>query len=68
MIIQLNRTHAVVFALLLAAQTMGLWITLSRSPIPRSIFAYLFFMAPGSAFLSSIVVVELIRVVLHKNH
>jgi hypothetical protein len=61
----------VLFTLLLATQTAGLWVTFSRSPVlaglARSIWAYFFLMAPGSAFLTTVVIMELIRVVLRKN-
>ncbi len=71
MTIELTRKHTLLFALLFATQTVGLWITSSRSPIlaglPRSIWAYVFLMVPGSAFLTTIILMELLRVVLPKN-
>jgi hypothetical protein len=71
MTIELTRKHAVLFALLLAIQTAGLWITFSRSPVlaglAPSIRAYFFLMAPGSAFLTTVIIVELISVLLRKN-
>lgn len=69
--IEVTRKHALLFALLFATQTVGLWVTLSRSPVlaglPRSIWAYFFLMVPGSALLTTIVVMELLRVALPKN-
>ena len=71
MTIELTRKHALLFALLSATQTLGLWVTLSRSPVlaglPHSIWAYVFLMVPGSAFLTTIILMELLRVVLPKN-
>ena len=69
--IELTRKHALLFALLLAAQTAWLWLMLSRSPVlaglPRGVWAYFFLMVPGSAFLTTVVLVELLRVVLPKD-
>ena len=69
--ITLTRKHAVLFTLLFACQTVGLWITFSRSPVltglPRSVWGYFFSMVPGSAFLTTVVLVELLRVVLPKS-
>ncbi|MGA7849610.1 MAG: hypothetical protein WCA13_10945 [Terriglobales bacterium] len=72
MTIELTGKHALLFTLLFAIQTAGLWITLGRDPIladlPRSmLWACFFMMVPGSAFLTTIVVMELLRVALHKN-
>jgi len=65
------RKHAVLFAFLLVIQSVGIWIVFSRSPVlatlPRSIWAYFFLMAPGSAFLTTIIVLELLRVTLAKK-
>jgi hypothetical protein len=70
-IIEMTRKHALLFTLLFATQTAGLWLMLSQSPVlaglPRSIWAYFFLMVPGSAFLTTIIVMELLRVVLPKN-
>jgi hypothetical protein len=69
--IELTRKHGVLFALLFATQTAGLWLTFHRSPVlaglPRSIWAYFFLMVPGSAFLTTVILMELLRVVLPKN-
>jgi len=69
--ITLTRKHAVLFTLLLACQTVGLWITFSRSTVfaglPRGVWGYFFSMVPGSAFLTTVVLVELLRVVLPKS-
>jgi hypothetical protein len=69
--IELTRKHALLFALLFATQMVGLWLTFSRSPVlaglPRSIWWLFFSMVPGSAFLTTIILVELFRVVLPKN-
>ncbi len=69
--IEVTRKHALLFTLLLAIQTVGLWVTLSRSPVlagmPRSIWVVFFLMAPGSAFLTTIIIIELLRVVLPKK-
>src|SRR5947208_2809336 len=69
--IELTRKHALLFTLLFATQTVGLWVMFSRSPVlaglPRSIWGYFFSMVPGSAFLTTVILVELLRVVLPKN-
>jgi len=69
--IELTRKHALLFTLLFATQTLGLWATFTRSPVlaglPHSIWAYVFLMVPGSAFLTTIILVELLRVVRPKN-
>jgi hypothetical protein len=69
--IELTRKHALLFTVLFATQTVGLWVMFSRSPVlaglPRSIWAYFFLMVPGSAFLTTIILMELLRVVLPKN-
>ena len=69
--IELTRKHALLFTLLFATQTVGLWLTLSRSPflagLPRSIWWLFFSMVPGSAFLTTVILVELFRAVLPKN-
>ena len=71
MTIELTRKHALLFILLFAIQTVGLWVAFSRSPVlaglPRSICAYCFLMVPGSAFLTTVILMELLRVVLPKN-
>jgi uncharacterized membrane protein (DUF2068 family) len=74
MIIELTRKHAVLFAVLFAVQLLGLWLVLSRSPIfaclPGSIGLWIFFlfpMATGSAFLSTVVVMESIRKAFGKH-
>ncbi|MFZ0797172.1 MAG: hypothetical protein WCA13_01635 [Terriglobales bacterium] len=71
MTIELTRKHALVFALLFATQTVGLWATFSRSPVlaglPRGIWAYVFLMVPGSAFLATVILMELLRVVIPKS-
>src|SRR5438128_434800 len=63
--------YVVLFTLLLACQTVGLWITVSRSTVfaglPRGVWGYFFSMVPGSAFLTTVVLVELLRVVLPKS-
>jgi len=68
---ELTRKHTLLFALLSATQTVGLWVSFSRSPVlaglPHSIWAYVFLMVPGSAFLTTIILMELLRVVLPKN-
>jgi hypothetical protein len=69
--IELTRKHALILALLFATQTVGLWVTFSRCPVlaglPGGIWAYFFLRVPGSAFLTTIVLMELLRVVLPKN-
>jgi hypothetical protein len=69
--IELTRKHTLLFALLFTTQTVGLWVTFSRSPViaglPHSIWAYVFLMVPGSAFLATIILMELLRVVLPKH-
>ena len=69
--IELTRKHALLFTLLFATQAVGLWVMFSRSPVlaglPRSIWGYFFSMVPGSAFLTTVILVELLRVVLPKN-
>ena len=71
MSIELTRKHAVLFTLLFAIQTVGLWLTLERSPVltglPHNIWWLFFSMVPGSAFLTTVILVELFRVVLPKN-
>ena len=71
MTIEVTRNHAFLFTLLLAIQTVGLWVMLSRSPVlaglARSVWVYFFLMAPGSAFLTTIIIVVLLRVVLPQN-
>jgi hypothetical protein len=71
MTVDLTRKHVLLFTLLCATQTVGLWVTLSRSPVltglPRSVWAYFFMMVPGSAFLTTVIVIELLRIVLPKN-
>jgi hypothetical protein len=67
MIIELTRKHAVLFTVLLVIQTVGLWVGFNQSPVladclPRSIWAYFFLMVPGSAFVTTIIVMELLRV------
>jgi len=69
--IELTRKHALLFTLLFAVQTVGLWVTFSRSPVlaglPHSTWAYFFLMVPGSAFLTTVILMELLGVVLPKN-
>jgi len=69
--IELTRKHAMLFALLFAIQTVGLWVTFSRSPVlaglSRSTWTYFFLMVPGFAFLTTVILMELLRVVLPKN-
>jgi len=68
--IELTRKQVVLFALLFAIQTVGLWLSFHRSSVlamPRSVWIYLFAMAPGSAFLTTIIVMELLGAVLPKN-
>jgi hypothetical protein len=69
--IELTRKHALVFAVLFATQTVGLWVTFSWSPVlaglPRSIWVVVFGMLPGSAFLTTVILMELLRGVLPKN-
>jgi hypothetical protein len=71
MTIELTRKHALLFTLLFAVQMVGLWITFNRSAVlaalPRSIWGYFFAMIPGSAFLATVILMELPRAVLHKN-
>jgi hypothetical protein len=71
MTIELTHKHGLLFVLLLVVQTAGLWLTFNRSPVlsslPRSTWVYFFLMVPGSAFLSTIILMELLRVVLRKN-
>ena len=66
MIIELTRKHAVLFISLIATQWLGLWFASVRSPVlagmPRSIWACLFLTAPGSAFLATVIIIELLRV------
>jgi hypothetical protein len=63
--IELTRKHVALFTLLLSVQTLGLWMTFTRYPalagMPRSIWAYFFLMVPGSAFLTTIILMELVR-------
>jgi len=67
MTIELTYRHATVFALLVVIQAAGLAITAARSPVlvlsPRGVWIGLFLMVPGSAFLTTIVIMELLRVV-----
>jgi len=69
--IEWTRKHALLFTLLFATQTAGLWVALSRflilAGLPRSIWAYCFLTAPGSAFLTTIILMELLHVVLPKD-
>ena len=69
--IEVTRKHAVLFTLLFAIQMVGLWVTLSRSPVlaglPRSTWVYFFLMVPGSAFLTTVIIMELLRMVLPQN-
>ena len=69
MTIELTRKHAVLFTLLLLMQTLGLGISLSRSPAlsPRLVWFLLFPMLPGSAFLTTIIIIELIQSAFPKN-
>ena len=66
MIIELTRKHAVLFTLLLAIGMWGLWEIFNRSPVlvhmPRSGWVFFFMMAPGSAFLSTVIIMELFQV------
>jgi hypothetical protein len=65
MTIDLTRKHAVLFVVLFATQMLGLWRTFSRSPVlatlPHSTWWLFFSMVPGSAFLNTIVLVELFQ-------
>jgi hypothetical protein len=69
--IEATRKHAVLFTLLFAIQTVGLWVALTRSPVlaglPHSIWVYFFLMVPGSAFLTTIIITELLWMVLPQN-
>jgi hypothetical protein len=65
--IKLTRTHALLFAVLFATQTFGLWVTLTRSALPHHIWWLFFSMVPGSAFLTTIVVLEMVRAVFSKT-
>jgi hypothetical protein len=68
--IELTRKHALLFILLFAIQAVGLWLMFSRSPVlaglPLGICAYFFLMVPGSAFLTTVILMELFRVVLKR--
>lgn len=69
--IELTRKHAVLFAVLTATQTLGLWLTFNRSPdfagLCMGLWSLLFLSAPGSAFLTTIIVIELVRAVFAKD-
>jgi hypothetical protein len=68
MTIELTRKHAVLFAVLLTIQTTGLWLTFSRvGGLPRIIWVYIFVMVPGSALLTTMIVMDLIQAVFHKK-
>ena len=62
MTIELTRKHAVLFTVLLAIQTWGF----SRSPVLAHLPAFIWAMLPGSAFLNTVIIVEMLRV-LTKN-
>jgi hypothetical protein len=61
----------VLFAFLFLMEIVGLWITFKRSPIlaslPRTSWLIFFGMAPGSAFLNTVILIELLRVVVPKK-
>lgn len=71
MMIELTRRHAVLFSTLCGIQLAGLWITFERSPVlaglPRSIWMVFFGMVPGSAFLTTLLIVKLLSVT-SKHH
>lgn len=71
MTIELTRKHAVLFAALTASQMLGLWLTFNRSPdfarLSRGIWAYFFVSVPGSAFLTTVIILELLREVFRKD-
>jgi hypothetical protein len=68
MTIELTRKHAILFAVLFTIQTTGLWLTFSRvGGLPRIIWVHIFLMVPGSALLTTMIVMELIRAIFHKN-
>ena len=71
MTIELTRKHALLFAVLFATQMVGLHLTFSRSPVlaglPRSVWWLFFSMVPGSSFLTTIILVALLRVVFSKH-
>jgi hypothetical protein len=61
--IELTRKHAVCFTLLVAVQTLGFWISFNRSHslCSPSIWIILVSGIPGSAFLTTVVLIELVR-------
>lgn len=68
--IELTRRHAVLFAVLTATQALGFWLTFNRSPDFaefRGLWVFFFLAVPGSAFLTAVIILELIRAVFAKD-
>lgn len=70
--IELTRDHALLFVFLLAAQVLVLWLMFTHTSdlagVSLPLRAFFFMMAPGAAFLNTVIIMEIIRVMSPNYH
>ena len=65
MTITITRVHGVLFVVLGIVQVAGIWIEFTRTPLlaalPKGVLINQLFMVPGSAFPTTVIIMELLR-------
>jgi len=71
MTIEITRKHIALFVVLTLLQGIGVWFTFVRSPVlaglPNSVLAWLLAGVPGSALLTTVVIIKLLEVWTEKQ-